>query len=110
MSALTQDLEERGLLDDIAVVCGAVRPHATINANAGRDHWPTSPAHSAAGACGSAGWLDDALGRAAQSRRPFREGLLRRCISGSIDVARRNHRLPGAILVGEHGHLAELVE
>ena len=41
MSALIQDLSERGLLDDIAVVTwGEFGRTPKINANAGRDHWP----------------------------------------------------------------------
>jgi hypothetical protein len=41
LSALLQDLDERGLLDDIAVVAwGEFGRTPKINANAGRDHWP----------------------------------------------------------------------
>lgn len=41
MSALIKDLEQRGLLDDIAVVSwGEFGRTPKINANAGRDHWP----------------------------------------------------------------------
>ena len=41
LSALLQDLSERGLLDDIAVVAwGEFGRTPKINANAGRDHWP----------------------------------------------------------------------
>jgi len=41
LSALIQDLDERGLLDDIAVVAwGEFGRTPKINANAGRDHWP----------------------------------------------------------------------
>jgi hypothetical protein len=41
MSALIQELDERGLLDDIAVVAWGEFGHTPkINANAGRDHWP----------------------------------------------------------------------
>jgi uncharacterized protein (DUF1501 family) len=39
---LIQDLKERGLLDDIAVVVwGEFGRTPKINANAGRDHWPS---------------------------------------------------------------------
>jgi hypothetical protein len=41
LSALIEDLSERGLLDDIAVVAwGEFGRTPKINANAGRDHWP----------------------------------------------------------------------
>ena len=41
LSALIQDLDERGLLDDVAVVAwGEFGRTPKINANAGRDHWP----------------------------------------------------------------------
>jgi Protein of unknown function (DUF1501) len=41
LSALIQDLDERGLLDDIAVVVwGEFGRTPRINKNGGRDHWP----------------------------------------------------------------------
>jgi hypothetical protein len=41
LSALIQDLEERGILDDVAVVAwGEFGRTPKINQNAGRDHWP----------------------------------------------------------------------
>jgi hypothetical protein len=41
LSALIEDLDERGLLDDIAVVAwGEFGRTPKINGNAGRDHWP----------------------------------------------------------------------
>jgi uncharacterized protein (DUF1501 family) len=41
LSALIEDLAERGLLEDIAVVAwGEFGRTPKINANAGRDHWP----------------------------------------------------------------------
>lgn len=41
LSALIEDLEQRGLLDDIAVVCwGEFGRTPKINAQGGRDHWP----------------------------------------------------------------------
>lgn len=41
LSALIEDLEERGLLDDVAVVAwGEFGRTPKINGNAGRDHWP----------------------------------------------------------------------
>lgn len=41
VSALVQDLEERGMLDDVTVVVwGEFGRTPRINKNAGRDHWP----------------------------------------------------------------------
>lgn len=41
LSALLEDMSDRGLLDDIAVVAwGEFGRTPKINANAGRDHWP----------------------------------------------------------------------
>ena len=41
LSGLLADLEERGMLEDVAVVCwGEFGRTPKINANAGRDHWP----------------------------------------------------------------------
>jgi len=41
LSALIEDLEQRGLLDDIPVVCwGEFGRTPKINESAGRDHWP----------------------------------------------------------------------
>src|SRR5437773_8835843 len=41
LSALIQDLDERGLLKDVAVVAwGEFGRTPKINSNAGRDHWP----------------------------------------------------------------------
>lgn len=41
LSALITDLEERGLLDDVAVVVwGEFGRTPKVNSNAGRDHWP----------------------------------------------------------------------
>jgi len=41
ITALIEDLEQRGMLDDISVVCwGEFGRTPKINANGGRDHWP----------------------------------------------------------------------
>jgi len=41
LSALVEDLENRGMLDDVSVVCwGEFGRTPKINNNAGRDHWP----------------------------------------------------------------------
>ena len=41
LSALIEDLEQRGMLDDVSVVCwGEFGRTPKINNKAGRDHWP----------------------------------------------------------------------
>lgn len=41
LSALVEDLDQRGMLDDVSVVCwGEFGRTPKINNNAGRDHWP----------------------------------------------------------------------
>ncbi|MCC7419116.1 MAG: DUF1501 domain-containing protein [Planctomycetaceae bacterium] len=41
LTALIEDLEQRGMLDDVPVVCwGEFGRTPKINTNAGRDHWP----------------------------------------------------------------------
>ncbi len=41
LSALIEDLENRGMLDDISVVCwGEFGRTPKVNASGGRDHWP----------------------------------------------------------------------
>ena len=41
LSTLVQDLDERGMLRDVSVVCwGEFGRTPKINGNAGRDHWP----------------------------------------------------------------------
>ncbi|MEZ6058526.1 MAG: DUF1501 domain-containing protein [Planctomycetaceae bacterium] len=41
ITALIEDLENRGMLDDISVVCwGEFGRTPKVNGNAGRDHWP----------------------------------------------------------------------
>ncbi len=41
LSALIEDLEQKGMLDDVSVVCwGEFGRTPKINNNAGRDHWP----------------------------------------------------------------------
>lgn len=51
LSALIEDLEQRGILDDVTVVTwGEFGRTPKINGNAGRDHWPqVSCAHIAGG-------------------------------------------------------------
>ena len=43
LSALTTDLKQRGMLDDVTIVCmGEFGRTPRINANTGRDHWASS--------------------------------------------------------------------
>lgn len=80
LSALIQDLEERGLLEDVAVVSwGEFGRSPRINGNAGRDHWPGVCSALVAGGgmtCGqvigsSTRWGEDPLTRPVHFREVF---------------------------------------
>jgi len=55
LTALVEDLEERGMLDDVTIVAwGEFGRTPRINKNGGRDHWPrVSPALIVGGGCES---------------------------------------------------------
>lgn len=43
LTALVEDLEQRGMLDDVSIVCwGEFGRSPRINKDAGRDHWPSN--------------------------------------------------------------------
>jgi hypothetical protein len=66
LSALMEDLQLRGMLNDVTVVCwGEFGRTPRINNNAGRDHWPqVSAAWMAGGYAHRAGhWRDESFGR-----------------------------------------------
>ena len=117
MSALIGDLEERGVLDDIAVVAwGEFGRTPKINANAGRDHWPRVGTALVAGGgmrCGQAlgsttRWGEEPLTRPVHFREVF-ASLYERL---GIDVA--NAQLTDLAgrpqyLTGDYRSLPELV-
>ncbi len=117
LSALIQDLDERGLLNDIAVVAwGEFGRTPKINANAGRDHWPKVAGALLAGGglrCGqvlgsSTRWGEEPLTRPVHFREVFAT-LYQRL---GIDVATTQFTdLAGRpqYLVGEHRPLSELI-
>lgn len=117
LAALLEDLAERGLLDDVAVVCwGEFGRTPKINANAGRDHWPRVAGALLAGGGMRAGqilgattrWGDEPLSRPVHFREVF--ATLYRQLG--IDVAATQLRdLAGRpqFLVGEHRPIPELV-
>ncbi|MBC8354347.1 MAG: DUF1501 domain-containing protein [Planctomycetes bacterium] len=117
LSALIQDLDERGLLDDIAVVAwGEFGRTPKINGNAGRDHWPNVAGALLAGGgmrCGqvigsTTRWGEEAKTRPVHFRDVFAT-LYQRL---GIDVARTQFSdLAGRpqYLVGEHRPLPELI-
>ena len=117
LSALIQDLKERGLLDDIAVVVwGEFGRTPKINANAGRDHWPNVASALVAGGglrCSQVLGSTTRWGEQAQTRPVhFREVFATLYQRLGIDVATTQFTdLAGRpqYLVGEHRPLAELV-
>lgn len=116
ISALIQDLEERGLLDEIAVVAwGEFGRTPKINGNAGRDHWPQVGGALLAGAGMKSGQVVGSTtkwGEEPKSRPVhFREVFATLYDRLGIDVARTQlldlHGRP-QFLVGEHRPMPEL--
>ena len=117
VSALIQDLEEHGLLEDIAVVAwGEFGRTPKINQNAGRDHWPKVGTALVAGGgmrCGqvlgsTTRWGEEPLTRPVHFRDVFAT-LYQRL---GIDVATTQFTdLAGRpqYLVGDHRPLPELI-
>jgi hypothetical protein len=117
LSALLEDLGERGLLQDVAVVVwGEFGRTPKINANGGRDHWPRVASALVAGGglrCGqvlgsTTRWGEEPHTRAVHFREVFAT-LYHRL---GIDVATTQFTdLAGRpqYLVGEHRPLPELV-
>jgi hypothetical protein len=117
LSALIQDLDERSLLDDIAVVTwGEFGRTPKINANAGRDHWPNVCSALLAGGglgCGqvlgsTTRWGEQPKTRPVHFRDVFATLYERLGIDVATtqftDLAGRPH-----YLVGDHRPLPELI-
>ncbi|MEO1996340.1 MAG: DUF1501 domain-containing protein [Planctomycetaceae bacterium] len=117
LSALIQDLNDRGLLDDIAVVAwGEFGRTPKINANAGRDHWPNVGNALLAGGgmrCGQVLGSSNRLGEEAQTRPiHFRDVFATLYERLGINVATTQYTdLAGRpqYLVGDHRPLPELI-
>ncbi|MCI0464510.1 MAG: DUF1501 domain-containing protein [Gemmataceae bacterium] len=117
MSALLQDLDERGLLEDIAVVAwGEFGRTPKINANAGRDHWPHVCSALVAGGglrCGQVLGSTTRWGEQVKSRPVhFRDVFATLYQRLGIDVATTQFTdLAGRpqYLVGDHRPLPELI-
>lgn len=117
LSALIQDLDERGLLDDVAVVVwGEFGRTPKINQNAGRDHWPRVCSALVAGGGMRHGqvigsttrWGEEPLTRPVHFRDVF-ASLYQRL---GIDVANTQFTDRAGrpqYLVGDHRPLPELV-
>lgn len=116
LAALLQDLDERGLLDEIAVVVwGEFGRTPKINANAGRDHWPSVCSALVAGGglrCGQVVGSTTRWGESVQSRPiHFRDVFATLYQQLGIDVATTQFNdLAGRpqYLVGDHRPLPEL--
>lgn len=117
MSAMIADLEERGLLDDVAVVAwGEFGRTPKINENAGRDHWPNVAGALLAGGglrCGQVLGSTTRWGEEPQTRPVhFRDVFATLYERLGIDVATTQFTdLAGRpqYLVGEHRPVAELL-
>lgn len=117
LSALIDDLDQRGLLDDVSVVVwGEFGRTPRLNANGGRDHWPRVCSALVAGGglrCGQVIGSTSAWGEEPRSRPVhFREVFATLYQRLGIDVATTQFiDLSGRpqYLVGEHRAIAELV-
>jgi hypothetical protein len=117
LSALIEDLAERGLLDDVAVVVwGEFGRTPRINKNAGRDHWPRVASALLAGGglrCGQVLGSTTRWGEEPRTRPiHFRDIFATLYQRLGIDVA--TTQLPDLTgrpqyLVGEHRPVAELL-
>lgn len=117
LSALLEDLTERGMLDDVAVVVwGEFGRTPKINKNAGRDHWPSVGSALVAGGGMRGGQVIGSTTRWGEEpdTRPvhFREVFATLYRQLGIDVATTQLKdLAGRpqFLVGEHRPMPELV-
>jgi len=117
LSGLIQDLHDRGLLEDIAVVAwGEFGRTPKINANAGRDHWPNVGNALLAGGgmrCGQVLGSSNRLGEEAQTRPiHFRDVFATLYERLGIDVSTTQYTdMAGRpqYLVGDHRPLPELI-
>jgi hypothetical protein len=116
LSALIQDLDERNLLNEVAVVVwGEFGRTPRINANGGRDHWPRVASALVAGGgmrCGQVLGATSRWGEEPRSRPiHFRDVFATLYQRLGIDVATTQFTdLSGRpqYLVGEHRHVPEL--
>lgn len=116
ISALIDDLDERGLLDEVAVVVwGEFGRTPKINMNAGRDHWPNVAGALIAGGGIRTGQVIGSTNRLGEEplERPvhFREVFASLYKQMGIDVATTQFTdLAGRpqYLVGDHGPMVEL--
>jgi hypothetical protein len=117
LSALIEDLDQRDLLDEIAVVAwGEFGRTPKINRNAGRDHWPAVGGALLAGGGMRSGqvigsttrWGEEPLARPVHFREVFASLYQRLGIDVTttqfVDLAGRPH-----FLVGDHRPMPELV-
>jgi hypothetical protein len=117
LAALLEDLHERGLLEDVAVVVwGEFGRTPRINANGGRDHWPKVASALVAGGGLRGGQVLGATTRWGEEPRTrpahFREVFATLYQRLGIDVASTQFTdLSGRpqYLVGEHRPVAELL-
>jgi len=117
LSALIEDLDRRGLLDEIAVVAwGEFGRTPKINSNAGRDHWPKVAGALLAGGGLRTGQVIGSTTKWGEEPRErpvhFREVFATLYQQLGIDVSKAHFKdLAGRphFLVGEHRAMSELV-
>ena len=117
LSALIQDLDERGMLNDVAVVVwGEFGRTPRVNKNGGRDHWPKVASAVVAGGGMRCGQVIGATTRWGEEPRArpvhFRDVFATLYQRLGLDVATTQFTdLAGRpqYLVGEHRPLPELI-
>ena len=117
LSVLIEDLSERGMLDDVAVVAwGEFGRTPKINANAGRDHWPAVGCALLAGGGMKTGQVigaTDRLGGEA-SERPVHFGEVFATLYHQMGIDVSQATIPDLTgrphyLVGGHRPMPELI-
>ena len=102
LTALVDDLDERGMLDDVTIVAwGEFGRTPQINKNGGRDHWPrVSPAFIVGGGCQSGqviGNTDRLAGSPPSVRSTSRMSLPRSTTTSESTRQRRLSTIPAAV-------------
>ncbi|MBI1312971.1 DUF1501 domain-containing protein [bacterium] len=117
LSALIEDLHERGMADDVAVVAwGEFGRTPRINADAGRDHWPQVGGGLIAGGGFRTGQVIGATDRlgAAVAERPIHFGEVLATLYRHLGIDPANTMLPDLAgrpqhIIGNYAPMKELI-